>query len=251
MNTILRLPIQPILSFWPLKMPPRKSKKKQTRLAFAASTAAPSADVSPEQSNRYATLTYGNPSLGTYRPPKTSKSKPETSPEKKRPKLPTKTRSNDKPTSTMMLFPLDATRKLRSKRWIIIEAQSDNDSLDEPIIPASQKRKQAAPPDNLEVLIHSPPKLDNPKMRRNPAPGNYSDPYNSQTNKLRTQMILIRRSYPGRTEHSSERPQARRSTPATQMSQWPLRSPNGAGLPEVAILQAHLLYSATMIQTSQ
>ncbi|CAI7620693.1 unnamed protein product [Penicillium viridicatum] len=120
-------------------MPPRKSKKKQTRLAFAASTATPSTDVTPEQNNRYATLTYDNPSLGTYRPPKTSKTKPETSPEKKRPKLPTKTRSNDKPA----------------------KAQSDNESLDEPIIPASQKRKQAAPPDNLEVLIHSPPKLDN------------------------------------------------------------------------------------------
>lgn len=124
-------------------MPPRKSKKKQTRLAFAASTAAPPADVTSEQSNRYATLTYDNPSLGTYRPPKTSKSKSENSPEKKRPKLPTKTRSNDKPANELF-----------------IEAQSDNESLDEPIIPASQKRKQAAPPDNLEVLTHSPPKLD-------------------------------------------------------------------------------------------
>ncbi|KAJ5420859.1 hypothetical protein N7465_003378 [Penicillium sp. CMV-2018d] len=152
-------------------MPPRKSKKKQTRLAFAASTAAPSADVRPEESNRYATLTYDNPSLGTYRPPKTSKSQPETSPEKKRPKLPTKTRSNDKPANE-----------------VFVEAQSDNESLHEPIIPASQKRKQAAPPDNLEVLIHSPPKLDNlqdakkSRARKSQRPLQFSNKQTENTN---------------------------------------------------------------------
>ncbi|KAJ5493994.1 hypothetical protein N7463_010081 [Penicillium fimorum] len=119
-------------------MPPRKLKKKQTRLAFAPTTVSPSADVSPEQSNRYATLKYDSPSLGTYRPPKAPKIKSETTAEKKRPKLPTKTRSNDKPA----------------------KGQLDNESLDEPIIPASQKRKQAAPPDNLEVVVLSPPKLE-------------------------------------------------------------------------------------------
>ncbi|KGO77835.1 protein of unknown function DUF4211 [Penicillium italicum] len=127
-------------------MPPRKSKKKQTRLAFAASTAPPSADVSPDKSNRYATLTYSNPSLGTYRAPKSSKSKPETSPEKKRPKLPTKTSSNDKHAKD----------------------QSDRESLDEPIISASQKRKQVAPPDNINVVIHSPPKLNDHKDAKKP-----------------------------------------------------------------------------------
>ncbi|KGO50290.1 protein of unknown function DUF4211 [Penicillium expansum] len=129
-------------------MPSRKTKKKQTRLAFAASTATPSADVSPEQSSRYATLTYNNPSLGTYRPPKSSKSKPETSPEKKRPKLPTKTKANDKPAKELS-----------------IKDQSDNEFLDEPIISASQKRKQAAPPD---VMISSPPKLNDPKDAKKP-----------------------------------------------------------------------------------
>ncbi|CAI7655533.1 unnamed protein product [Penicillium glandicola] len=114
-------------------MPPRKSKKKQTRLAFATSTASPSADASPEQSSRYATLTYDNPSLGTYRPPKSHKKKSETSPEKKRSKLPAKPKSNDKPA---------------------------NESNDESIIPASRKRKQAAPPENLEVVVKSPPKLE-------------------------------------------------------------------------------------------
>ncbi|OQE40796.1 hypothetical protein PENCOP_c005G06736 [Penicillium coprophilum] len=116
-------------------MPPRKSKKKQTRLAFATATASPAADVNPEESNRFATLKYENPSLGTYRPPKAPKIKSETSAEKERPMLSTKTRSNDKPAKD----------------------QSDNESLDEPIIPASQKRKQIAPPDNLEVVL-SPPK---------------------------------------------------------------------------------------------
>ncbi|KAJ5188454.1 hypothetical protein N7472_007468 [Penicillium cf. griseofulvum] len=119
-------------------MPPRKSKKKQTRLAFAAATASPSVDMSPEQSNRYATLKYENPRLGTYCPPKSLRSKSEPSPEKERPKLPTKPRSNNKPA----------------------KGQSDNASLDEPTIPASQKRKQAAPPDNLEVVVLSPPKLE-------------------------------------------------------------------------------------------
>jgi hypothetical protein len=83
-------------------MPPRKSKKKQTRLAFAAATASPSADASPEQANRYATLKYENPSLGTYRPPKPLKFKSEPSPETEQLKLPTKTRSNDKPPSTVI-----------------------------------------------------------------------------------------------------------------------------------------------------
>jgi hypothetical protein len=46
-------------------MAPRKTTKKQTRLAFA-SAAAPSA-ASPDQSSRYSTLQYGNPSSGTYR----------------------------------------------------------------------------------------------------------------------------------------------------------------------------------------
>ncbi|KAJ6143514.1 hypothetical protein N7471_002967 [Penicillium samsonianum] len=132
-------------------MPPRKSKKKQTRLTFAATAASPSADASPEQSSRYATLTYDNPSLGTYRPPKSLKSESGTSPEKKRPKLPTKMRSNDKPANELFT-----------------EDQSGNESLDEPIIPASQKRKQAAPPDNLDVVIHSPKKLDDPQDAKKP-----------------------------------------------------------------------------------
>ncbi|KXG49003.1 protein of unknown function DUF4211 [Penicillium griseofulvum] len=117
-------------------MPPRKSKKKQTRLAFAAATASPSADVSPEQANRYATLKYENPSLGTYRPPKSLKFKSEPSPETEQPKLPTKTRSNDKP-------PKD---------------KSENEPLHRPILLASHKEMQAAPPDNLEVVVLSPPR---------------------------------------------------------------------------------------------
>ncbi|KAJ5382608.1 hypothetical protein N7517_000519, partial [Penicillium concentricum] len=120
-------------------------EKKQTRLAFAPTAASPSADVSPEQSNRYATLKYDNPSLGTYRPPKAPKIKSETTPEKERPKLPTKTRSNDKPAKD----------------------QSDNESLDEPIIPASQKRKQAAPHENLDVVVLSPPKLEDTQDAKN------------------------------------------------------------------------------------
>lgn len=107
--------IQPVLLFWLQAMPPRKSKKKQTRLAFAASAASPSADASPE-SSRYATLTYDHPSLGTYRPPKSLNSESGTSPASKRPKLPAKTRSKDKPTSTVMIYILNATRKLRCKR---------------------------------------------------------------------------------------------------------------------------------------
>ncbi|KAG0155049.1 putative transcription factor IIIc-like protein [Penicillium digitatum] len=126
-------------------MPPRKSKKKQTRLAFATSTAAPSADVSLGQNNRYATLTYDNPSLGTYRPLKSVKRQPETSPEQKRPKLPTTTTSSDKPAKD----------------------QSDNESLDKPIVSAPQKRKQAPPPDNIKVVINSPPKLNDHKVVKN------------------------------------------------------------------------------------
>jgi hypothetical protein len=45
-------------------MPPSKTKKKQTRLAFA-SAATP---TSPEQSSRYSTLTYDTPILGNSRP---------------------------------------------------------------------------------------------------------------------------------------------------------------------------------------
>ncbi|KAF9252153.1 hypothetical protein CBS147333_481 [Penicillium roqueforti] len=114
-------------------MPPRKSKKKQTRLAFAASAASPSADASPE-SSRYATLTYDHPSLGTYRPPKSLNSESGTSPASKRPKLPAKTRSKDKPTNELFV------------------EKSSHESLDETIIPASQKRKQVAPPDNLDPV---------------------------------------------------------------------------------------------------
>ncbi|OGE56254.1 hypothetical protein PENARI_c003G12288 [Penicillium arizonense] len=47
-------------------MAPRKTTKKQTRLAFA-SAAALSGAASPEQSSRYSTLQYGKPSSGTYR----------------------------------------------------------------------------------------------------------------------------------------------------------------------------------------
>ncbi|KAJ5257588.1 hypothetical protein N7524_009144 [Penicillium chrysogenum] len=127
-------------------MPPRKSKKKQTRLAFAASTASPPANVSPEQSSRYATLTYDNPSLGTYRPPKSLKSKPETSPEKKRPKLPAKKRSKDKPAKD----------------------QSGDGSLHEPTIPATQKRKKAAQPDNLDLADPDEPQDAKESLSRKP-----------------------------------------------------------------------------------
>ncbi|KAJ5771235.1 uncharacterized protein N7511_003286 [Penicillium nucicola] len=47
-------------------MAPRKTTKKQTRLAFA-STTAPSGTASPEQSSRYSTLQYSNPGSGVYR----------------------------------------------------------------------------------------------------------------------------------------------------------------------------------------
>ncbi|KAJ5135304.1 uncharacterized protein N7515_004582 [Penicillium bovifimosum] len=69
-------------------MPPRKSTKKQTRLAFAPSATPPAGDASPDQSNSYARLKYDDPSLGSYRSPKLRKSKTETSPAKKRSKVP-------------------------------------------------------------------------------------------------------------------------------------------------------------------
>ncbi|KAJ5793875.1 hypothetical protein N7457_000474 [Penicillium paradoxum] len=128
-------------------MPPRKSTKKQTRLSFATSAAPPSPDVSQKQSNRYATLKFSDASLGTLRRPKSQKSKPEKSPEKKRAGLATETGAKEKATKDAL----------------------DHEPVGEPVIPASKKRKQPAQPDNIEVVIRSPPNandLQEPKKAR-------------------------------------------------------------------------------------
>ena len=95
-------------------MPPNKTKKKQTRLAFVP---APT-PAQPEQSSRYSTLTYDNPSLGNSRPKNLPKSKSQASPEKKRRKLSeterTSSKSND--TSTAGVPLLDGIPGLTSAR---------------------------------------------------------------------------------------------------------------------------------------
>ena len=60
---------------------PRKSQKKQTRLAFAAAAPAPAGDTDAdgdggaENSDRFARLSYGHPSMATVVPKKSRKDK--------------------------------------------------------------------------------------------------------------------------------------------------------------------------------
>lgn len=61
---------------------PRKSHKKQTRLAFAPA-AANAADSDAETSDRFRTLAYDHPSMATVRPEKRDTSKSMTPKKKK------------------------------------------------------------------------------------------------------------------------------------------------------------------------
>jgi hypothetical protein len=55
---------------------PRKSTKKQTRLAFAPTTASASRDANDDNSDRFARLSYGHPSMTSVHPEVSHKSKP-------------------------------------------------------------------------------------------------------------------------------------------------------------------------------
>lgn len=54
---------------------PRKSAKKQTRLAFAPTVASPSRDGGDDNSDRFARLSYGHPSMASVRTDVSQKSK--------------------------------------------------------------------------------------------------------------------------------------------------------------------------------
>ncbi|KAJ5561561.1 hypothetical protein N7461_000322 [Penicillium sp. DV-2018c] len=157
-------------------MPPRNnSKKKQTRLAFAPSATPPTADASPDQSNRYATLRYDDPSLGSIRSPKLRKSKAKTSPAKKRSKTPSAPPDNldvviqGQPSSDDLpdpktLYPKGRRRSSRSSKKDIEETNALDSKVDPPR--KALKRKAASSPvvdsDSDEPVVSSAVKRSRP-----------------------------------------------------------------------------------------
>ena len=64
-----------LIFYSPHHIMPRKSQKKQTRLAFAPAAATPSGDDSADKDDRFRTLAYGHPSLASVRSDRVGKSK--------------------------------------------------------------------------------------------------------------------------------------------------------------------------------
>ncbi|KAJ5578203.1 uncharacterized protein N7459_007167 [Penicillium hispanicum] len=150
---------------------PRKSHKKQTRLAFAPAAAI--ADEDANTDDRFRTLAYGHPSLASVRPEKsetskaaTPKKKKRSSKSSKRDKSPASPQKESSPGAEMKVHKIPTDEKTNSREAPAVPQDlNDSSSDDEIIVPSSQRRNRRALPDG-DSPIMSPPKTDSLKKKR-------------------------------------------------------------------------------------
>ncbi|KAJ5314239.1 uncharacterized protein N7443_001123 [Penicillium atrosanguineum] len=132
---------------------PRKSAKKQTRLAFAPTVASPSRDGDDDNSDRFARLSYGHPSMASVRAEISQKSKASGSKKKSSSKF--KERTPD------LLEESPGKQIGKAQAATQNEEESSDDDL---IIPSSQRKRRVVP--DLSTIAMSPPKSKPKKSRQ-------------------------------------------------------------------------------------
>ncbi|KAJ5204481.1 uncharacterized protein N7498_005360 [Penicillium cinerascens] len=136
---------------------PRKSQKKQTRLAFAPTAASPSRSGDDDNSDRFARLSYGHPSMASVRSEVSHKSKSSGS----------KNKSSSKSRKSPDL-PKEAPVRETSKAQAA--TQNDEESSDDDIILPSSQRHRRAAPDLNAIAMNSPKSKSKKKSRQHSKP---------------------------------------------------------------------------------
>lgn len=159
---------------------PRKSQKKQTRLAFAPAAASASGEGSEDHNDRFARVSYGYPSLAAMRPGTSRKSTSE-EPKKKLSKpskssKPSKrTQSPDRPAEpptqeaqSMLASPRVAVEissiSPLAKAHLSKKAYEEESSDDDIVVPSSHRKRRA--PTETDVSATSPAEASKRSTRK-------------------------------------------------------------------------------------
>lgn len=160
---------------------PRRSQKKQTRLAFAPAAASPTDETSEDVNDRFARLSYGHPSLAAVRPESFGKSKSEepkkrSSNTSKLSKSSTRRQSPDRSAEG----PAEEQSMLAHPRFVVeipsishlakahlSKQEVDEETSDDDVIVPSSHRKRRAPAEP-EAIITSPAHTSKTRSTRKP-----------------------------------------------------------------------------------